>query len=178
MYWKIVRVNGDGSLRLIYNGTSINPDNSDLAHSYAVGYTPYNLEYNDPKYTGYTYDNGTDSFIKKEVDTWYKNTLGSSSYDSKVLGGRFCSDSSGYKKDTDYGFPSMNYNVFASYDRLGQSATGYTKENSPTLKCPVTSESYGGSYRLKAGLITADELVLGGENPGVTTDSYLNTRLI
>ena len=174
MYWKIVRVNGDGSLRLIYNGTSVNPDNSDLAHSYAVGYTLYNLESNDPKYTGYTYDNGTDSFIKKEVDTWYKNTLGSSSYDSKVLGGRFCSDSSGYKKDTDYGFPSMNYNVFASYDRLGQSATGYTKENSPTLKCPVTSESYGGSYRLKAGLITADELVLGGENPGVTTDSYLN----
>ena len=42
------------------------------------------------------------------------------------------------------------------------------------MKCPVTSESYGGSYRLKAGLITADELVLGGENPGVTTDSYLN----
>ena len=174
MYWKIVRINGDGSLRLIYNGTSVNPDNSDLSHSYAVGQTPYNLESNDPKYTGYTYDNGTDSFIKREVDTWYKNTLGSSSYDSKVLGGRFCSDSSGYKKDTDYGFPSMNYNVFASYDRLWQSGTGYTKENSPTLKCPVTSESYGGSYRLKAGLITADELVLGGENPGVTTDSYLN----
>ena len=174
MYWKIVRVNGDGSLRLIYNGTSASPDNSDLAHSFAVGVSPYNLEFDNPKYSGYTYDNGTDSFIKKEVDTWYKNTLGSSSYDSKVTGGRFCSDSSGYKKDTDYGFPSMNYNVFASYDRLGQSATGYTKENSPTLKCPVTSESYGGSYRLKAGLITADELVLGGENPGVTTDSYLN----
>ena len=174
MYWKIVRINGDGSLRLIYNGTSVNPDNSDLSHSYAVGQTPYNLESNDPKYTGYTYDNGTDSFIKKEVDTWYKNTLGSSSYDSKVLGGRFCSDSSGYKKGTDYGFPSMNYNVFASYDRLVQVVTGYTKENSPTLKCPVTSESYGGSYRLKAGLITADELVLGGENPEVTTDSYLN----
>ena len=174
MYWKIVRVNGDGSLRLIYNGVSPNPTNNDLVSSSAVGRTPYNLESNDPKYTGYTYDNGTDSFIKKEVDTWYKNTLESSIYDSKVIGGRFCSDSSGYKKDTDYGFPSMNYNVFASYDRLGQSATGYTKENSPTLKCPVTSESYGGSYRLKAGLITADELVLGGENPGVTTDSYLN----
>ena len=92
MYWKIVRVNGDGSLRLIYNGTSVNPTNTDLVNSFAVGMTSYNLEYNDPKYTGYTYDNGTDSFIKKEVDTWYKNTLGSnSSYDSKVLGGRFCS---------------------------------------------------------------------------------------
>ena len=177
MYWKIVRVNGDGSLRLIYNGTSTNPDNSDLSHSYAVGQTPYNLESNDPKYTGYTYDrdtNETDSFIKKEVDTWYKNTLGSSSYDSKVLGGRFCSDSSGYKKDTDYGFPSINYNIFASYDRLGQAAINFAKPNAPTLKCPSTSESYGGSYRLKAGLITADELVLGGENTEVTTDSYLN----
>ena len=76
MYWKIVRVNGDGSLRLIYNGTSVNPDNSDLAHSYTVGSSPYNLENNDPKYAGYTYDSGTDSFIKKEVDTWYVNTLG------------------------------------------------------------------------------------------------------
>ena len=68
MYWKIVRANGDGSLRLIYNGTSSNPDNSDLARSYVIGATPYNLYSNDPKYTGYTYDNGLDSFIKKEVD--------------------------------------------------------------------------------------------------------------
>ena len=174
MYWKIIRINGDGSLRLIYNGTSANPDNSDLAHSYVVGFTPYNLESNDPKYAGYTYDNGVDSFIKKEVDTWYKNTLGSSSYDSKVLGGRFCSDSSGYKPASEYGFSGIDFNVFASYDRLFQSATNYAKPNAPVLNCPSTSEIYGGSYRLKAGLITADELVLAGDNPGVTTDSYLS----
>ena len=174
MYWKIVRVNGDGSLRLIYNGTSANPDNSDLAHSFAVGQVPYNLEYNDPKYTGYTYDNGTDSFIKKEVDTWYKNTLGSSSYDSKVTGGRFCSDSSGYREET-----AVGGNVFASFDRLapvyGKLMGLEMQENvTPTLKCPSTTESYGGSYRLKAGLITADELVLGGETFGVVGNSYLN----
>ena len=174
MYWKIIRINGDGSLRLIYNGTSANPDNSDLAHSFAVGISPYNLEYNDSKYTGYTYDNGTDSFIKKEVDTWYKNTLGSSGYDSKVIGGRFCSDSSGYKPASEYGFSGMDFNVFASYDRLGQGATNYAKPNAPVLNCPSTSEIYGGSYRLKAGLITADELVLAGENHGATTDSYLS----
>ena len=175
MYWKIIRVNGDGSLRLIYNGTSTNSDSSDLAHSYAVGVVPYNLNYNDPKYAGYTYDNGTDSFIKKEVDTWYNNVLGNSSYDSKVIGGRFCSDSSGLKEETDYGFPDMGeFKLFASYDRLGQSTTNYAKNNVPSLKCPSTNESYGGSYRLKAGLITADELVLAGENPGVVGNSYLN----
>ncbi len=175
MYWRIVRVNGDGSLRLIYNGTSATPNNSDLAHSYVIGRTPYNLERNNPKYAGYTYDNGVNSFIKKEVDTWYKNALGNTVYDSKVVGGRFCSDSSGYKPASEYGFSGMDgMNVFASFDRLGQSATGYQKENSPSLKCPSTTESYGGSYRLKAGLITADELVFAGENPGVETDSYLN----
>ncbi len=175
MYWKIIRVNGDGSLRLIYNGTSVNPDNSDLVDSFAVGYAQYNLERNDPKYSGYTYDNGVNSFIKKEVDTWYKNALGNTVYDSKVIGGRFCSDSSGYKLETDYGFPDLgDYTAFASYDRLGQSATSFAKPNSPILKCPSTTESYGGSYRLKAGLITADELVFAGENIGVETDSYLN----
>ena len=80
MYWKIVRVNGDGSLRLIYNGTSATPDSNDLAHSCAIGSTLYNSEFNDPKYSGYTYDNGTDSLFKREVDTWYANTLGKSNY--------------------------------------------------------------------------------------------------
>ena len=174
MYWKIVRVNGDGSLRLIYNGTSVTPDFSDLAHSYAIGKVPYNLESNDPKYTGYTYDNGTDSFIKKEVDTWYKNTLGSTAYDSKVIEGRFCSDSSGYKPASEYGFSGMDYNVFASSDRLDQGTTNYAKPNAPTLSCPATEETYGGSYRLKAGLITADELTLAGESTYVVGNSYLN----
>ncbi len=176
MYWKIVRVNGDGSLRLIYNGVSTNPTNADLVSSSAIGLTPYNLEGNDPKYTGYTYDNGTDSFIKKEVDTWYSNTLGSSSYDSKVSSGRFCSDSSGYREET-----MLGVSVFASFDRLS-SAYGKLmglemQENvTPTLKCPTTSESYGGSYRLKAGLITADELVLAGESMGVVGNSYLTYK--
>ena len=170
MYWKIIRINGDGSLRLIYNGTSANPDNSDIAHSYVVGISPYNLESNDPKYTGYTYDNGTDSFIKKEVDTWYKNTLGSTVYDSKVIGGRFCSDSSGYQEGSIVGY---DY-IFASVDRFAQDMTGFAKNNAPTLICPQTTESYGGSYRLKAGLITADELVLAGEYFGLGTTSYLN----
>ena len=181
MYWKIVRVNGDGSLRLIYNGTSTNPDNSDLAHSFTVGYTPYNLEFDNPKYSGYTYDNGTDSFIKKEVDTWYKNTLGSSSYDSKVTGGRFCSDSSGYKLASEYDVSEAMFgdltNVYM-YSSMGDRLANFQKNspgnNAPTLSCPSTSESYGGSYRLKAGLITADELTLAGESSYVVGNSYLN----
>ena len=180
MYWKIVRVNGDGSLRLIYNGTSATPDNSNLAHSYVVGVTPYNISSNDPKYTGYTYDNGVDSFIKREVDTWYQNTLGKSNYDRMVTSGRFCSDSSGYQDGSFYNFstdivPEGTYSYASMGERLFNFARGASAvANSPTLKCPSTSESYGGSYRLKAGLITADELALAGESSYVVGNSYLN----
>ena len=181
MYWKIVRINGDGSLRLIYNGTSATPDNSDLAHSYAVGMGPYNLEINDPKYTGYTYDNGTDSFIKKEVDTWYKNALGNTVYDSKVTGGRFCSDSSGYKNAREYDISETLFGDLTDvymYSSMGDRLANFQKNspgnNAPTLSCPVTDKTYGGSYRLKAGLITADELTLAGESSYVVGNSYLN----
>ena len=180
MYWKIVRVNGDGSLRLIYNGISAAPDNSDLAHSYVVGNAPYNLSSNDPKYTGYTYDNGVDSFIKREVDTWYQNTLGKSNYDRMVTSGRFCSDSSGYQEGSFYNFstdifPDGTYLYASMGERLANFAKGASAvANSPTLKCPSTNESYGGSYRLKAGLITADELALAGESFFVVGNSYLN----
>ena len=171
MYWKIVRINGDKSIRLIYNGPGVNSNNfgyvgpssfSDEELSGVIGGVPYNLEDDDPKYTGYTYDNGTDSFIKKEIDTWYNNTLGSNNdYDKYVILGRFCSDSSGYDYD--------GYGSFASTDRLISSV-----DNIPTFACPNTSESYGGNYKLKAGLITADELVFAGESFVVPGNSYLN----
>ena len=164
MYWKIVRINGDGSIRLIYNETSANDS------SFTIGSTPYNLNDDDPKYTGYTYDNGTDSFVKREIDTWYNNTLGkNSAYDSMVILGRFCSDSSGYHYNETFGG-----NLFASWDRLAQASSDFAKDNAPTFACPSTSESYGGSYRLKAGLITADELVYAGESYSVEGNSYLN----
>ena len=156
MYWKIVRVNGDGSLRLIYNGISASPSNSELTSSYAVGIASYNLETNDPKYSGYTYDNGVDSFIKREVDTWYQNTLGKSNYDRMVTSGRFCSDSSGYQEGSFYNFstdivPDGTYLYASMGERLINFAKGASAvANSPTLKCPSTNESYGGSYRLKS----------------------------
>ena len=178
MYWKIVRINGDGSLRLIYNGVSTTPSNEDLVNSHAIGMAPFNKKVDDPKYTGYTYDNGTDSFVKREVDTWYKNTLGSSGYDSSVIEGKFCSDSSGYKSSNEYDLPASSSCTYSAYgERLGGRLKNTPTDNKPTLMCPETDETYGGSYRLKAGLITADELVLAGENAFVQGNGYLNTSL-
>ena len=64
---------------------------------------------------------------------------------------------------------------FSSDDRLDQALNNFAKDNAPSFICPDTSESYGGSYRLKAGLITADELVYAGESFNVPGNSYLNS---
>ena len=163
MYWKIVRVNGDGSLRLIYNGPGLKNVGvvitaySEEEISGVIGAGEFNLDGSQDKYNYYTYDNGTDSFVKREVETWYSNTLGSNNnYDSKVILGRFCSDSSGYISD-----------------RLEQQYDDFIKDNQPTFICPETTEIYGGSYKLKAGLITADEVLFAGEMIKVKSNSYL-----
>ena len=180
MYWRIVRVNGDGSLRLIYNGTSTSATGQYLM----IGDSDYNKNRENPKYTGYTYDrdsNETDSIAKRDIEAWYNEVLAGTTYDNKITSGRFCSDSSGYKLASEYGnqgYSDVTY-LYASSDRLDQASgtTAYAKPNAPALKCPSTTESYGGSYKLKVGLITADELVLSGMVPfmGTYTDSYLTS---
>ena len=159
MLWRIVRVNGDGSVRLIYE----EPQSTDSGLTGPfIGSEDYNSSRDNPKYTGYTYDNGTDSEAKKVIDNWYNLAFGNSVYDKMVVKGRFCSDSSGYKLASEYGSPDTSTYWFASYDRLFQNDLNFAKDNAPTLKCPTTNETFGGSYRLKAGLITGDELTLAG----------------
>ena len=159
MLWRIVRVNGDGSVRLIYEGPQ--STDSGLTGPF-IGSGNYNSSRDNPKYTGYTYDNGTYSEAKKVIDNWYSLAFGNSVYDKMVVKGRFCSDSSGYKLASEYGSPDTSTYWFASYDRLYQEELNFAKDNAPTLKCPTTNETFGGSYRLKAGLITGDELTLAG----------------
>ena len=143
MYWRIVRTNGDGSLRLIYNGTSTNATEQDLM----IGNSAYNQSYDNPKYTGYTYDrntNETDSTAKRDIEIWYASVLGDTTYDDMVIGGRFCSDSSGYKLASEYGIQNWNEDtyLYASSDRLDQAdaTTAYAKANAPALKCQITSD--------------------------------------
>ena len=177
IYWKIIRVNGDGSLRLIYNG--VNMDDEDQG----IGMGVYEKLIDDSKYTGYTYDRNTneiDSVAKIAIDTWYKNVFANTKYDEMIIEGRFCSDSSGYKHGSnEYGFSGLNCRIYSSYDRLMQKSRNFIKDNTPTFICPQTEETYGGAYRLKAWLITADEAAFSGMSSYVyENDSYLSSKNI
>ena len=70
--WRIIRRNGDGSLRLIYSGKST----SDTGEDVTIGKSQFNSKYWDPTYVGYKYNedfslhesNGTTAY------DWFTNT--------------------------------------------------------------------------------------------------------
>ena len=48
-YWRIIRINGDGSLRLIYDGTSAHA-NGEISIDRQIGTSAFNSSYNDNAY--------------------------------------------------------------------------------------------------------------------------------
>ena len=70
--WRIIRRNGDGSVRMIYSGKSV----SDTGAATTIGNSQFNSKYWDPTYVGYKYNedfslhesNGTIDY------TWITNT--------------------------------------------------------------------------------------------------------
>ena len=68
-YWKVVRINGDGTIRLIYNGTI--PNATGYATSINNTGYQYNIRYQDPAYVGYMYGNNFSSSEVVSDETLY-----------------------------------------------------------------------------------------------------------
>ena len=175
--WRIVRINGNGTIRLIYKG-SIGSSSFNVKQGNPYGkeasYTSYNesaCTLNSPCISDYftltsTFYNNktvTNSTMKTYLENWYKNNL--ASYDSKIALERFCADTT-----------HPNFSSSESDDVIYFGAYLRMDSHSPLLKCSDTSETYGGNYKLKIGLLTADEMSfagLGDDTNASTTNNYL-----
>ena len=79
LYWRIIRTNSDGSVRLLYHGTST------TATDAYIGKSAFNSSNNNIAYVSYMYgnlgsganarENTTNSTIKTIIDNWYKDNL-------------------------------------------------------------------------------------------------------
>ena len=144
LYWRIIRTNSDGGVRLLYHGTST------TATDAYIGTSKFNEKYNDSKYVGYMYDsNGTNSTIKNTIDTWYENNL--TNY-TKYLSTTaiYCNDRTG---DGTY---------FGARTRLDTNKT-------PTYDCATTEDKFtvdistgNGKLTYPIALMTADEVSFAG----------------
>ncbi len=64
-YWKIIRTNGDGSIRLIYNGALKDSNGDNVSINNKI--YPYNRRYQDPTYVGYMYGKNFAHQISEET---------------------------------------------------------------------------------------------------------------
>lgn len=181
-YWNIVRINGDGSLRIIYRGTipTATGENSKIEDSV------YSSSYQYNAYIGFMYGSGDSSEYKLEhgnkfnssiktiLDKWYEsNLLLSNDYIADSI---FCNDRSLYS-GSGYGNSYSNYN---GYYRVRNS-----NNLTPDFKCSqkndrfTVSNNYGNTLlNYPIGLLTTDEAGFAGlYNTSTSTYNYLNTGI-
>ena len=185
LYWRIVRINGDGTIRMIYQGVadSETPDSGNITgEGTQIGISAFNSENRDNMYVGYMYTSyqvhglGTNSNIKTTIDNWYASNLVD---ETEYLDGStgFCGDRTPYS-GTGTGTDETYY---GAYNRLFTNKT-------PTFKCAneddlyTTPGSSNGNGALQVsnsddtpvpvGLITADEIAFAGGVYVTSNSSY------
>ena len=173
IYWRIIRTNSDGSVRLLYHGTST------TAIDAYIGESAFNATDNDPMYVGYMYGtsgslannrlNTNDSTIKGVIDNWYKDNL-NTNY------GKFLSTTAVYCNDRSN--PSGGYNTGSTQFFYG----GYTRlytNNTPTYTCTNTDDKFtvdsstgNGKLTYPIALMTADEVSFAGGEYGSNAKTW------
>ena len=173
-YWRIIRTNADGSIRMLYSGTS-----HDTASGYINSTTyAFNTSYNSPKYVGYMYGENDDtlanartntnnSTIKTAIDNWYASNM--TSY-TKYLSTTavYCNDRTEQTSGT--------YNIGSKF---GYAPRARVNTNyAPTYDCTETSDAFSGSntsakLTYPIALMTVDEIMrAGGKDRTSLTSPY------
>ncbi len=149
-YWRIIRINGDNTVRLIYAGKNA-VNNGVEDSSTIIGSSAYNNVQTDNTYAGYmigtagatnynsAHSNSQNSALKTTIDNWYKNSSLNTTANNKYLADSlFCNDRTLYansdissvlnvsKRSIDtgrgYGAFSNNVTYYAGFYRIIVSA--------------------------------------------------------
>ena len=187
IYWRIIRINGDGSIRMIYSGTTDPKNESSVTESNGAYMTgtgtqinaktyQFNSSYNKAEYVGYMYTEGeqhgnsTSSGVKTKLEDWY---AGTTLKDNALVSKNqiFCNDRS---------VTSGTWSSSTSIDIYYATYTRLYKNKKPILTCPTDSDKFTskkssiGNKTLDypVGLITADEVAMAGGVYGSNNTTY------
>ena len=191
IYWRIIRINGDGSIRMIYSGTTDPKNESSVTGSNGVYMTgtgtqistgAFNRSKNKAEYVGYQYIeglqhgygkcNGTSASCTVNGNTVYNSTIkqaidkwyaGTTLKDNDLIADQiFCNDRSASSTQTAAWTSTGATYYYGAYGRLDSNKT-------LILTCPTASDKFtvdasngNGALTYPVGLITADEIVLAG----------------
>ena len=164
IYWRIIRTNSDGSIRLLYHGTSTTATD---AH---IGKYAFNTTDNDPMYVGYMYGtsrslannrtNTNNSTIKGVIDNWYKDNL-NTNY------GKYISTTAIYCNDRSITNGSYSTSTSSEFDYGAKTRLDTNK--TPTYDCTNVNDKFtvdtstgNGKLTYPVALMTADEVSFAG----------------
>ena len=173
LYWRIIRTNSDGGVRLLYHGTSTTTTDA------YIGISAFNTTYNNPMYVGYMYGtsgslvnnrtNTNNSTIKTTIDTWYTRNLEAKGYTKYIsTTAVYCNDRS-VTKGTYSTSSSFDY---AAYTRLAPNKT--PSYDCATAEDKFTADSSTGNGKLTypIALMTADEVSFAGGLYGTNAPTW------
>ncbi|MCM1053723.1 MAG: hypothetical protein NC483_07105, partial [Ruminococcus sp.] len=166
-YWRIIRINGDGSIRLIYQGRTEDENGNKLepqttGDETQIGTSKFNEFANDNTYVGFmygapgsttyetTHENKNDSLIKNILDRWFiKSNIkqGSLYFDKIDLNAGFCGDRqssssrTGINGNGGMGTTSTYYGAYVRLLPNGAHPTALAII-SPTFNCANTDDLY------------------------------------
>ena len=196
IYWRIIRINGDNSIRLIYAGTdapdsntkitmAVQPD--ELTEKTSIGYSLFNVANESAEYVGYMYtigeQHGTSqsSTIKTYLEDWYANYTDLNKIGTKITDQIYCNDrtastnSSGATGEIS-SWASMGTDYYyGAHNRIW----GDGSKSNPILTCANANDKFSttttkgnGKLSYPVGLITADEVNMAGVNNYLNNKSY------
>ena len=73
-YWRIIRINGDGSIRMIYDGKTPH-ENGESSSDRQVGTSAFNSYWADNGYVGYMYGDTSNNQVTESTSTFYYSGL-------------------------------------------------------------------------------------------------------
>ena len=172
MYWRIIRVDKNNKIKMIYAGSKAPSENAKVAITGAdtnMGFTAYNNKYDKAEYVGFQYTTGsqrgtnTNSTIKTYLDNWYTKYFNENIGTSRFVKTTFCND-----RNTSRTWASNGRDFeYAPYTRLSSSPP------TPTFEC-----NNADVVTNNLGLITEDEIVLAGGKIGTDNSAfYLNNNM-
>lgn len=178
-WWRIIRVNGNGSIRLIYDGTTAHA-NGESSTDRRIGTSAFNTDIDDNAYVGYMYGtpgsttyeathaNVNSSAIKTTLDNWYESNLSNySDYIDKEAG--FWGDRTPYSGSG----TGTTTTYYAAYNRLFRNKTSsFECTNNSDLYTTTESKDGNKALQYPIGLITADEVAYAGGVWNTNNTSY------
>ncbi len=200
-WWRIIRINGDGSIRMIYDGTQGYANGTSNTARSALQRITFNTSVYDAKYAGYMYGpegttsstsyeqattNMVSSNIKTQLDNWYKTNIVDAGFSSYVSDEIFCNDRSipgqsvtGWSVDTGLGY-GRNTTSYGAWSRFVDSTGSNSSKPNPKFTCTNKNDAFtvsdttkgNGALTYPIGLITVDEIVTAGSGINTPNSNY------